>query len=625
MKSAHLLLHFAAIVALAATAAGQTINSPNYETSRATSAGKGAEQDALAAVFVVTSTADSGAGSFRQAVLDAPAGSTISFNLPLPAIIPLTTGQIVINKSLIIQGPGSNLLTVRNAAGGGPTNRIFMVSAGPSTISGLTVKDGNPQGHGGGIWVAAELTLNDVTVTDCQAPGSSGGGILSLNRGLVLNNCTISNNTGYNGGGLAGPGTINNSTITGNVGAVGGGLWGSDILRVNNSTISGNTSRDFGTQPNGGGGIYSSEDTTVTNSTISNNVADKPINTSAGANGGGICVGAGTLTVVNSTIANNTTSRSTYPCSVNCNTTQGVGGGIWGPATVRNSIIAANTALGGNSDYNGTLTSQGYNLVGSNFQTTITGDATGNLVGTNANPVIAQLAALAANGGATRTRALLANSPAINSGNAATSPAADQRGFGRNGTADKGAFEFNGVVPAPPIVSAVSRKTHGAAGAFDIALPLSGAVGVECRVPGASGTHTIVITFANNLASVNSAVVTGGTGSVSSSQIGSNSRQYVINLTGVANAQRLTVTMNNVTDSSGYTSSAIPIPIGFLQGDTNGSGGVTATDIGQVKAASGQTVDGANFRQDVNISGGSISASDIGLVKAGSGSLIPAP
>ncbi len=34
------------------------------------------------------------------------------------------------------------------------------------------------------------------------------------------------------------------------------------------------------------------------------------------------------------------------------------------------------------------------------------------------------------------------------------------------------------------LTSAVSRKTHGAAGTFDINLPLSGTVGVECSLGG---------------------------------------------------------------------------------------------------------------------------------------------
>jgi hypothetical protein len=102
-------------------------------------------------------------------------------------------------------------------------------------------------------------------------------------------------------------------------------------------------------------------------------------------------------------------------------------------------------------------------------------------------------------------------------------------------------------------VAAVSRKIHGSAGAFEINLPLTGTPGVECRSGGASGDHTLVFSFTNALASVGSAVVTSGMGNVSSSGIGSDARQYVVNLTGVANAQRITVTLNNVTTPSATT------------------------------------------------------------------------
>ena len=43
------------------------------------------------------------------------------------------------------------------------------------------------------------------------------------------------------------------------------------------------------------------------------------------------------------------------------------------------------------------------------------------------------------------------------------------------------------------LTGAVSRKTHGSAGAFDITLPLSGPPAVECRSTG--GEHTLVFTF----------------------------------------------------------------------------------------------------------------------------------
>ena len=109
---------------------------------------------------------------------------------------------------------------------------------------------------------------------------------------------------------------------------------------------------------------------------------------------------------------------------------------------------------------------------------------------------------------------------------------------------------------------------------------------------------------------------------MTSGAIGANTRQYVVNLTGVSNAQTITVNLTNVTDSLGNSSSAVPATMGLLLGDTNGNGSVSASDIGQTKAQSGQAVTGANFRTDVNVSG-TISAADIGLVKSKSGTSLP--
>ena len=64
------------------------------------------------------------------------------------------------------------------------------------------------------------------------------------------------------------------------------------------------------------------------------------------------------------------------------------------------------------------------------------------------------------------------------------------------------------------VASAVSRKTHGAAGDFDIDLPLSGEPGIECRTGGGSGDFSIVVTFTNNIAS-GTPSVTGGIGNIS--------------------------------------------------------------------------------------------------------------
>src|SRR4029077_7392955 len=65
------------------------------------------------------------------------------------------------------------------------------------------------------------------------------------------------------------------------------------------------------------------------------------------------------------------------------------------------------------------------------------------------------------------------------------------------------------AVPALQLSAAVSRKTHGGAGDFDIDLPLAGEPGVECRSGGAIGNHTFVFSFTNNVMNGNASVTMG--------------------------------------------------------------------------------------------------------------------
>jgi hypothetical protein len=116
----------------------------------------------------------------------------------------------------------------------------------------------------------------------------------------------------------------------------------------------------------------------------------------------------------------------------------------------------------------------------------------------------------------------------------------------------------------------------------------------------------------NPLSSVGSVSLTTGAGVVIASHIGSDPREYIVKLGGVADAQHLSLTLNDVTDSFRYSSSSIGLIFGILLGDTNGNGSVTASDIAQTKTQAGQPVTGANFRTDLNANG-AISASDIGL------------
>jgi len=180
------------------------------------------------------------------------------------------------------------------------------------------------------------------------------------------------------------------------------------------------------------------------------------------------------------------------------------------------------------------------------------------------------------------------------------------------------------TVPPVQLLGVVSRKTHGSAGTFDIALPLTGNPGIECRSGGANGDHTIVFSFSNGLTNVGGASVSSGTGNVSSSMIdSSDAHQYIVNLTGVTNAQYITVTLTNVNDSAGNSSISVAGPsMGVLLGDVNASGVVTTGDTNLCKAQALQPVTSANFRNDINASG-AITTGDVNIIKQNALSQLP--
>ena len=169
------------------------------------------------------------------------------------------------------------------------------------------------------------------------------------------------------------------------------------------------------------------------------------------------------------------------------------------------------------------------------------------------------------------------------------------------------------------VVTAVSRKMHGAAGTFDVVLPLSGEPGVECRSGGASGDHSIVVTFTNNIMSGN-ASVTEGTANIVSRPIVNNT--MTINLTGVTDVQQIAVTLNNVTDTFSQVLPDTTVTMNVLLGDTTGNKAVTSTDVSATKGQSGNPVDTTNFREDV-IPDGSINSTDLGAIKLHSGNGLP--
>jgi hypothetical protein len=148
--------------------------------------------------------------------------------------------------------------------------------------------------------------------------------------------------------------------------------------------------------------------------------------------------------------------------------------------------------------------------------------------------------------------------------------------------------------------------------------------GVECRTGGALGNHQVVITFPKNITlnppnGTPAVRVSSGTGSVSAFLVSNN--EVIVNLTGVPEAQRITVTLSGVSD--GTTTANISLPIGFLLGDTTGNGFVNSSDIAEARSQSGQALTFSNCRTDVTLNG-VINSSDISLVQSKSGTALPA-
>ena len=421
-------------------------------------------------VITVTNTNDNGPGSLRQALDDANDGDTINFDASLKGqMIALTSGELVIDKSITITGPGSDQLTVGLHIPqyhfrvfhvmATPTVTIEGLRIGPSlffygcgilndqatlTINNCAVTGNDGQTLGAGISNGGTLTINNSSITGNVLEYQGSGVGISSSGTLIINNSIIRDNISgkgqTDGGGIDSSGMleITNSTIDDNsVGGPGGGISNSGNAIITSSTISGNSSGggDPGPQngPGFGGGIVNGGTLTISNSTVSANSA-LTINQEPGCGGG---IGnSGSLQIANSTISGNSGANGGAICNHAA------------PLQIANSILNAGDV--GENIFNdgGTITSLGYNLSSDN--------GSGYLIGPgdqiNTDPM---LGPLQDNGGPTRTYALLRGSPAINTGNPNFMPPPyyDQRGPGydrvRNGRLDVGSFEVQEPLPTP--------------------------------------------------------------------------------------------------------------------------------------------------------------------------------
>lgn len=389
---------------------------------------------------IVTSDADSGPGSLRAVLQSAQSSDTITFAAGLTGPIVLTGGELSIQIPLTIIGPTAGITISGNQA-----SRIFNIgSSAIVVLRNLRLTDGSSLSGGGLSISGASVTLDNTTVSHCDATEGGGGGIVNIGGTLILERSTVRDNSSF--------------SLTD---AFAGGIYSSNgnvILR--SSTISGNVVT--GLETGVGGGVFltgSSGAANFTNSTISGNAAFGPI----AARGGGIFNGGGAsdVVLVNATVTDNhaTTGTGALP---------GEGGGIFnlgGISRVRiKSTILAGNGLGGDCSGRIESTPSGYNVVGDETGCLFTAQPT-DIVGTTGSPIDPRLGPLQLNGGSTETHALLVDGPAVNGGDPAgcftfdctysddIGPAltVDQAGRPRPvaGNCDIGAFEASAFPPTP--------------------------------------------------------------------------------------------------------------------------------------------------------------------------------
>jgi parallel beta-helix repeat protein len=241
-----------------------------------------------------------------------------------------TEAGITVRKDVTIQGQGAEKTIVQaHATLEGSPDRVFLITEGATvTIRDLTIRHGNAHLDevdwrcGGGIANKGTLTVEDCTVHDNT--GNNGGGIWSSNGTLTVVNCSIHHNTadriapdGWDdgfGGGIELEGgdvlTLVNSTVYENEAkSHGGGIYvaSGSTATLTSCTISGNQSTTYG------GGLYTMGELHLTQCTVANNVAKaEPAAGQIGERvrkdhlnaGGGVYV-MGTLHYSNSIIANN--------------------------------------------------------------------------------------------------------------------------------------------------------------------------------------------------------------------------------------------------------------------------------------------------------------------------------
>lgn len=376
------------------------------------------------AVITVKADGTKAHTTITAAIAAADAGDTIMVYGTITEKVGNHDGSgILVNKDVIIKGEGIDATIIQADVFYNATisNRVFKTENANVEFRNLTIKHGNVnQGNGGAIYASGgQLKVYQCKIEKNISKQFSGGIATQSLEKLTIENCIFSENQGNTTANSGGAVYFNNSDtiivkkclFKSNSGIAGSGISIASPPEVTectieNSTFSGNSSDAIFAL------VLSNQDfnAKITNCTFYANNRGLKIDNAGRVN----------LDIINNIFENNT---NTY---FHINKDAGVS------AITRRNTICDDAEMAG-----------------------LNGGTNGNQDNTDA-----LLEALADNGGITETHAIPETSPAVDAGYAIDVPVIDQRNYGRPGTPDIGAFEYNGK----PLISFDNVYFHVAGG-----------------------------------------------------------------------------------------------------------------------------------------------------------------
>ena len=177
------------------------------------------------APILVTSLADSGPGTLRQAIFDANSiagDDEITFAAGLAGTIRLSSTLPELNTNLTIRGPGADRLTIRGLGPTAPGSfRIISARGATVRLEGLTITGGGtvPPAPSPIMKAAASATKRGISPSSTRSSPTTGPhsgapegasitpGVLTIINSTISNNRTLGNDSA--GGGIASQGTLN--------------------------------------------------------------------------------------------------------------------------------------------------------------------------------------------------------------------------------------------------------------------------------------------------------------------------------------------------------------------------------------------------------------------------------